>query len=149
MDDFWVLIMDNLLAANQEFKDIDIGHKNYQVRDLQMAKNITWLKNVKYGDEKIIIWAHNYHISKQYMDETEKYYGETSMGGYMSLDTALIAQTYVLGFTPYNGTTGRILTTVFITPKTKSVALKAGWMKPIIMDLLTLKISRVTTIRNS
>ena len=108
MDDFWVLIMDNLLAANQEFKDIDLGDKSYEVRDLQMAKNIAWLNNVKYPDEKIIIWAHNYHISKQYMDETEKYYGETSMGGYMSLDTALIAQTYVLGFTSYNGTTGRV-----------------------------------------
>jgi erythromycin esterase len=108
-NDFWLLVMDNLIAANLEFECIGIDDsKGYVIRDAQMARNIAWLSRVKYPNEKIIIWAHNFHISKQVDDSNEEFYGGTSMGGFMSQDTALIAQTYVMGFTSYEGSTARI-----------------------------------------
>ena len=33
-------------------------------RDLQMAKNLEYLAKNKFRDEKIIVWAANYHIAK-------------------------------------------------------------------------------------
>lgn len=117
-DSFWVLIMDNLIAANTQFSIYSTKGKTvpyYEVRDKQMADNIAWLSRVKYPDEKIIIWAHNFHISKQNLDTNESSYGKTSMGGFMSRDSALIAQTYVLGFTSYSGSYGTIWGPLFST----------------------------------
>jgi hypothetical protein len=33
------------------------------VRDKAMAENVEWLLNVKYPAAKLVLWAHNYHIS--------------------------------------------------------------------------------------
>jgi erythromycin esterase len=109
-DNFWMMTLDNLIAANRQFwlSPTRPSSAYFEARDKQMADNISWLSRVKYPDEKIIIWAHNYHISKQNMDKEEPFYGKTSMGGFMSRDSALIAQTYVMGFTSYAGTSGII-----------------------------------------
>jgi erythromycin esterase len=34
-----------------------------EVRDKAMAENVEWLLNVKYPTAKLVLWAHNYHIS--------------------------------------------------------------------------------------
>ena len=39
-----------------------------KVRDRQMADNLIWLYEHKFKSEKIIIWAHNGHIPKDYTD---------------------------------------------------------------------------------
>jgi hypothetical protein len=40
------------------------SNKTYNIRDMQMANNLEWLLNVKYPNEKIIVWAANTHILK-------------------------------------------------------------------------------------
>lgn len=116
---FWMKTLDNLLAVNLQFWRFKTPF-SYEARDGQMADNIAWLSRVKYPNEKIIVWAHNYHISKQDINLKEKWYGKTSMGGFMSRDTVLIAQTYVLGFTSYEGTAGRIGNKIYATSHKKN-----------------------------
>lgn len=51
----------------QELKNLEYTARNswgFEYRDVGMAKNILWLLNKCYPDEKIIVWAHNYHIAK-------------------------------------------------------------------------------------
>lgn len=42
------------------------------IRDQQMAENITWLLSKKFEGEKIIVWAANYHVSKFVSDAIQK-----------------------------------------------------------------------------
>ena len=35
------------------------------VRDRAMAENVAWLANVRYPSQKIVLWAHDWHISRQ------------------------------------------------------------------------------------
>jgi erythromycin esterase len=37
-------------------------------RDKQMADNLMWLLDVKYPNEKIVVWAHNFHIQKSFIE---------------------------------------------------------------------------------
>ncbi|MBO9151552.1 erythromycin esterase family protein [Chitinophaga sp. GCM10012297] len=76
--------------------------KNYPLHDRQMAANLEWLARVKYPDEKIIVWAHNMHIEKGNADSA-KHNLYNSMGRYFTKDAALNGQTYILGFTAYQG----------------------------------------------
>lgn len=40
----------------------------YNIREAANAKNIEWLANKKYKGEKLIVWAHNSHVSHQGAD---------------------------------------------------------------------------------
>ena len=61
-DIFWKQEIENLkgYAFNAWYPDMNSS----KFRDGQMASNISWLAEKKYPNEKIIIWAHNYHILK-------------------------------------------------------------------------------------
>ncbi len=72
-----------------------------------MAANLKWLSEVKYPNEKIIVWAHNVHVSKNAPAMAIKYWGKT-MGSFMAEDPALASKMYILGFTSYKGTAGRL-----------------------------------------
>lgn len=68
LDEFWIQEIDNLKGFMMHTwywwldRQNDMVNNNY--RDMQMAKNILWLLNEKYKNEKIIIWAGNGHIIK-------------------------------------------------------------------------------------
>lgn len=101
---YWSVIIDNFISLS--------NHSN-ENRDKSMSDNLKFLVNKKYKEEKIIVWAANTHIMK-YTDQIEskrKNFGQAifkNMGTHFTNDPALAEKTYVLGFTSYRGTTGRL-----------------------------------------
>jgi len=110
-DDFWCMIPDNLLTHNGYYTIPQKWSKrflNRNPRDSQMAVNLRWLCTKKYPNEKIIVWAHNYHISK-YAGHTHDNALNTgiTMGTWFTRDPVMAGITYIVGFTSYEGTAGR------------------------------------------
>jgi len=96
-------------------------------RDKQMAENLLWLYRYKYPDEKIIIWAHNYHIARNTFDAfpSRKYGKHYSMGN--ELAKVLKDTMYILGFTSYKGKAGRLMVKPFKVPDPKKNSIET-WM---------------------
>lgn len=96
-------------------RDVGVGY-NFQgkrmdgtIQDKQMGENVKWLANEKYKGKKIIVWAHNFHISKNRarLDvETSEFRrtAYTTMGTEVSKQ--LKDEVYILGFTSFDGTSG-------------------------------------------
>ena len=107
---FWVMTVDNLIQQNLEFRNLGKDYwKDLNTRDRQMAANLNWLDKVKYSNQKIIVWAHSYHISKfagHYPDDFMNV--AMPMGSVFTADTFNFKSTYVVGFTCYEGTAGRL-----------------------------------------
>jgi len=86
------------------------NEKNYEaltVRDRQMAANLKWISDYYYPGKKIIVWAHNYHVAKNTWEAMGPKAGRhLSMGHFLFQDFK--NQMYILGFTSYEGTAGRI-----------------------------------------
>lgn len=90
---FWQQELKNLLAKGKGWWQKD-AHTNenwwssQNIRDKQMAENIVWLTTQKFKDQKIIIWAANYHVARNVSSEIrgEKYFkneNAISMGEYL------------------------------------------------------------------
>jgi erythromycin esterase-like protein len=106
-DDFWLLYIDNLVALDKNYTTTAY-YERLKARDEQMGKNLIWLLRHKYADQKVIVWAHNYHISKDSGNYTNASLNAAStMGSYFTSHTPDI-KTYILGFTSYEGTSGRL-----------------------------------------
>ena len=108
--DFWPMIINNLLAEAEEYKHVKKGFdKLNQPRDKQMALNLQWLSSVKYQGKKIIVWAANYHVSKFGHDflHTDSSNAIT-MGSFFTHDPEILRNTYIIGFNSYDGTAGRL-----------------------------------------
>ena len=82
-----------------------------QGRDIQMGKNIIWLKDKKFPDDKIIIWAHSAHLVKG--EKNIFSHTKTSAGKYVC-DNLNKSDVYSIGFTSRIGYTNRITTNVDI-----------------------------------
>ena len=105
--EFWRQEISNLKAFVQNaWANKDLASINNDFRDKQMGDNILWLANEKYKNERIIVWAHNFHIAKNlkfsYPDTT----AVTITAG-NEVYKVLGDEVYVLGFTSYSGTAGR------------------------------------------
>jgi erythromycin esterase len=94
----------NLSPAQQWMRQITAISAGYyrniakgEQRDRDMAKNIQWLADSLYPNEKIIIWAHNTHIDK--MSATRK----KEMG--VLLDIQFGEQLFAIGLYMANGKT--------------------------------------------
>ncbi len=75
-------------------------YQRMALRDQQMAENLRWLAEVKYPHSRIIVWAHNYHISKYNGHYPESFLNEAvTMGGSFTRDSNMASKTYILGFT--------------------------------------------------
>lgn len=127
---FWHLVIENLIHLALEFKylpsDIDKGRNE---RDIQMANNLKWLCSVKYPNEKIIVWAQNFHVSKYSGHYSKKVFNDLiSMGTVFTQDTAYTNKTYIIGFTSFTGETGIIGTKPYAveTPSKNSFE---NWIK--------------------
>ncbi len=96
VDNFWIQELKNTRgyalhswrSAIDESKDLYNGN----FRDRQMADNLAWLLNEKYKGEKIIVWAANTHVVKNFSTIDSTFYGqdeilirgaEHSMGEYL------------------------------------------------------------------
>lgn len=120
-DDFWVLTVDNLSQLSNQFKNYtkDYWHK-MNTRDEQMAANLKWLTEVKYAGKKVIVWAHNYHISKYAGHYPVKWANKASpMGTVLTTDSGISKKTYVVGFTSYQGTAGTFPAKIYKIEKPK------------------------------
>ncbi len=108
-DNYWILILDNLIALNDQLsnhlKNITAA---MDTRDTQMALNLEWLLKFRYPGEKIIVWAHNWHIAKYTDPISEQRHQAKSMGTYFTRKSEWDAQTYVLAFTSATGSAGRV-----------------------------------------
>jgi erythromycin esterase-like protein len=109
-NDFTILVLNSILAT---VRSLISYHKNDLwssaiVRDEQMAKNLDWLVNTKYKNEKVMIWAASFHIANNI--NTIQIYSDTvkSMGTLFLKDPKNASQTYSIGFTSYTGTAGRL-----------------------------------------
>jgi len=120
-EDFWIMTVDNLIQQNWQYRNLkkDIW-KDRNTRDRQMAINLQWLAEVKYSNEKIIIWTHNGHVSKYSAHYPNKFLNTAAhMGSIFTEDSTWMNTTYVIGFTSYEGTAGRIFAKKYKVPKPK------------------------------
>lgn len=108
------ILIDNLIAfANQLLSKNDFTTM-VNIRDMQMAETLKWLCNIKFPNEKIIVWAANYHISKNM-----GHFKKKSLNAHISMATEFVKDkeldelTYSIGFTSFNGVAGRIGTKTF------------------------------------
>jgi erythromycin esterase len=115
--EFWLQIVKSLKGntadrwqnrRNPEQYKISQFKANYDHREAQMADNLLWLVYNKYKGEKIIVWAHNFHVSKNTQEVLDKntIYPRTvthTMGSLVH--QALKDEVYILGFNSYDGTT--------------------------------------------
>lgn len=86
-------------------------------RDQQMAENLAWLIKEKYANQKIIVWAHSAHIAKYPFDASLEQIGKAAMmGNFLAADSALRAQSYVVGLTSFSGTSAWANTTRYDIP---------------------------------
>ena len=78
----WLAIdaLDGRLRVLNSYFGISSGAGEFELRDPLMAGTLTRLAELAYPDDKIIVWAHNAHISKDRLDEA----GNPSMGSYLS-----------------------------------------------------------------
>jgi erythromycin esterase len=59
----FVQALQSARAVLQAADDVGLGDRGYLVRDKYMAENVTWLLDEAGPDAKIILWAHNFHVS--------------------------------------------------------------------------------------
>lgn len=120
-NNFWMQIIKNLLSENKSYQ---LPKKDYvlsnSIRDAQMASNLKWLKEVKFPDEKIIVWAANEHVAK-YIDSSGKDRRKMiTMGSYFTDNDKYLNETYIIGFTSYQGEAGRLGFKIYPVRKPKS-----------------------------
>jgi erythromycin esterase-like protein len=99
VDKFWIQELDNLRAYAMHswhcVIDEEKEYYNNSHRDRQMADNVIWLLNERYKGKKIIVWAANMHVVKNYStidttiysaDEINVRGAEHSLGEYLTND---------------------------------------------------------------
>ena len=107
-------LIDNLIAFAQQLLKKNDFTTMVNIRDIQMAETLKWLCKVKFPNEKVIIWAANYHISKNMGHFKKKSLNDNiSMATEFVKDKELGVLTYSLGFTSFDGEAGRIGTKTF------------------------------------
>lgn len=108
-DNFWVMVIDNLIQENLEYSTKKDYRKSGNARDLQMANNLRWLVENKFPSDKIIVWAANAHVAK-YADSSKANPDDKiiSMSSYFTRDSSLLQKSYIIGFTSYEGEAGRL-----------------------------------------
>jgi erythromycin esterase len=112
--DFWIALVENLIQTNHQYQTTYTDRAlSMNTRDQMMAKNLNWLCNAKYKDQKIIVWAANFHIAKDAGNYVKKTWNKkfVPMGSLIANDTTLNRSIYVLGFTSYEGEAGRVVGT--------------------------------------
>lgn len=105
-ENFYIALLKSIKGAcRQMIAELD---KKYfaadQARDEQMAENLVWLINSQYPQKKIIVWAANSHIMKNYFESSRP----PSMGYLVSQKKELKDLAYIIGLTGQSGKSGRV-----------------------------------------
>lgn len=99
---------ENILASYQNIlpllKGTVASSPRHLYRDRQMFKNLLWLLQYKFPNEKVIVWAHNAHIAKAFKTLTDEQSQVIMMGEFLSNRNSNPYSYYALGFTSYNAT---------------------------------------------
>jgi hypothetical protein len=109
-DDFWTVVAENMVQFDLLMHDqkLHIGNVD-AIRDPKMAINLRWVMDKKFPHEKMIVWAANVHITKWVSGPPAFAFKDFApMGGEFTRDPEVARQTYVLGFTSFKGSAGRI-----------------------------------------
>jgi erythromycin esterase-like protein len=110
-NDFWLLLLDNLIAETTEnklLKEKNKKKKGSGIRDAMMARNLHWLSERKYPTGKLIVWAANAHVAKFPSGNSRSAMDHAIMGKRFTEDSLLLKQTYIIGFTAFEGNAGRL-----------------------------------------
>ena len=98
---FWGLITDNMQSLYRT------NYTKENTRDLQMAKNVSFLANQMYKDKKVILWAATLHLHDKpelVVHKKNNLYNDVFMGQF--LKNEFQQKYYTVAFTPFSGTTG-------------------------------------------
>lgn len=119
---FWLMILDNLISFNMKLKYAKSNFfKSGNYRDIQMAKNLKWLYTQRFPHRKIIVWAHNYHISKYNGHYEESFTNlARTLGDEFTSDSLMNTASYVIGFTSAEGEFGMVRSNKNKVPRPKS-----------------------------
>ena len=127
-DDFWLMVVDNLVQSNLENKYRSDYWRSANIRDRQMARNLWWICQTKFPGRKIIVWSANYHISKYNGQYPEDFLNTAvTMGAEFAAGAARKIKTYTIGFTSYKGEAGRVYQKRYEVPKPNSNSLE-NWV---------------------
>lgn len=108
-DDFWRYVTDNMIQQTQAAKLFALTKKQaVNARDARMAANLQWLADVKFKNEKIIVWAADYHTMRQGTNMKEQFFNADTVMGDVFAKNEKSAKIYSLGFTSYSGQAGRL-----------------------------------------
>lgn len=81
-------------------------------RDFQMGDNLLWLVNHKFKNRKVIVWAHNFHITRNFrqLPKSVTSGGNDTVSMATMVSNRLInpAELYSIAFIAYSGTAGTI-----------------------------------------
>lgn len=87
ISDFWVQELYSIKGNALSSWSIPNYMLGFNIRDEYMAKNLLWLINTKYSNQKIIIWAHSVHVCRnRYKISTPKeksFTAEKYLGDYL------------------------------------------------------------------
>ncbi|MFI5160303.1 MAG: erythromycin esterase family protein [Sphingobacteriales bacterium] len=110
-DDFWIYVVDNMIQQVESAKIFTITKKlTGNTRDVRMAINLQWLNDVKFKNEKIIVWAADYHTMRPGTNMKEHFFDvDTTMGDVFAKNEKN-GKVYSIGFTSYKGEAGRLNT---------------------------------------
>lgn len=78
----------------------------FYIRDQKMAQNLSWISEMQYKKEKIIVWGHNYHIRKQNSKMIQDFTNEFGYAGPNMIDFTpkfVKDQMYSIGLFAYSG----------------------------------------------
>lgn len=107
--DWAYLLLQNMISQNDGFEIYKNNRiEGGNVRDLQMAHNLDWLLKVKYPEAKIIVWAANGHIAPWKGNPPKGKPDMVSMGRIFTQELNHNNDTYIIGFTSYDGEAGRL-----------------------------------------
>ena len=123
---FWYRVVCSIESETTRYWGMIKGN-DMSVRDLQMAENLIWLADKVYPGKKIIVWAHNLHLSKgtsalttQVPELTAFYASYVPMG--VTVHQHYGKAAYTIGFTGATGTyidfnDGKLQTIPPVTPE--------------------------------
>jgi len=99
-------MIDNALAAYQNILPYLLNERriDYSIRDKQMFNNLMWLMHQQFPNQKIIVWAHNFHIAKQVSTQTQSSENGTTLGHLLSNPQLNPYTYYALGVTSAEAT---------------------------------------------
>jgi len=72
--EFWKHVIEGMKIALKSVYNIKNSNNSFEGspqsnnRDIQMAENLIWLSQKKYPDKKIIVWAANFHIMRNFSE---------------------------------------------------------------------------------